>query len=312
MEQEISEKTSLVKRAFVTGYSLFHDHPSPHAHGVLQSFLEFDTDSRHFLRLVEKTGEKEALYDRLYMRKDHLDRIAGVTIRKWCDELAAVVTIRELAREAAKAYKNAQPPTPANQTQAVKRVIQTFLLLALATNQSLSDEINTLLASLTKEAKAEGALAAAAMLAHKNGQQIPDLSQVYKTVIGQQSRSNLNRPTVSPTVRLMTGGLAGDIGSATVGYYKAGTGTLTQTIQSTLRQGTGATIYGINALHGSYVGAAVLGYRTAGVGKVTFLTVGDTRVCSQCLAIEAGNPYTITSVPEPPQHASCRCWIAPT
>jgi hypothetical protein len=303
------QSTPLVKQAFVLGYSIFHDCPSEHAREALRSLLEIETDSRHLLHLAEQTGEKEALHDRLYMRKDHLDRIAGVTIRRWCDELSTVVDVKELSREAALAYQNAQPPTPANQVQAVKRTIVAFLMLALATNQSLTDEINTMLAELNSQAQAEGAVAAAAMLAHQYGQKLPDLGQVYKTVVGQQARSRSNRPTISPAVRLMIGGLAGDIGSATVQHHQ--TGTLTKSVYTTLRQGTGATFYGLNALHASYIGAVVIGLKTAGVSRVEFLTVGDDRVCPTCLSIEAGNPYQITEVPQPPIHGSCRCWISP-
>jgi hypothetical protein len=52
-------------------------------------------------------------------------------------------------------------------------------------------------------------------------------------------------------------------------------------------------------------------YQAEGVTYVDFLTALDGKVDEECIALAGDNPYTLGSVPEPPQHVNCRCTVAP-
>lgn len=53
-------------------------------------------------------------------------------------------------------------------------------------------------------------------------------------------------------------------------------------------------------------------YGREGVTSVDFLAAGGTRVCILCLNAESGNPWSLTEVPKPSLHPSCRCSLAPS
>lgn len=48
-------------------------------------------------------------------------------------------------------------------------------------------------------------------------------------------------------------------------------------------------------------------YQRLGAATVDWVTVGDERVCDRCEANEAGNPWSLGTVPEFPAHPRCRC-----
>lgn len=43
--------------------------------------------------------------------------------------------------------------------------------------------------------------------------------------------------------------------------------------------------------------------------QANFQTEGDSRVCPTCYEIAGLNPYRLDSVPRPPVHFTCRCWL---
>jgi 2'-5' RNA ligase len=60
------------------------------------------------------------------------------------------------------------------------------------------------------------------------------------------------------------------------------------------------------------LGAAVRDlYLAAGVTKINWTTVGDSRVCPLCEDHEAHNPWHIEDFPPLPAHGGCRCWPSP-
>jgi hypothetical protein len=60
--------------------------------------------------------------------------------------------------------------------------------------------------------------------------------------------------------------------------------------------------------------AAALGaltlYQSEGALTVDWISVGDGRVCAQCEANEAGNPWALGDLPEWPAHPRCRCFVS--
>lgn len=53
-------------------------------------------------------------------------------------------------------------------------------------------------------------------------------------------------------------------------------------------------------------------YQAHGIEKADVLTAGDSRVCAQCKALAAGNPYPVAEIRTIlPAHPQCRCSIAP-
>lgn len=52
-------------------------------------------------------------------------------------------------------------------------------------------------------------------------------------------------------------------------------------------------------------------YAALRIASVEWITVGDSRVCARCQALEAGSPYMIFGAPSPPTHPRCRCVTVP-
>lgn len=64
------------------------------------------------------------------------------------------------------------------------------------------------------------------------------------------------------------------------------------------------------AVHQSLTTGAMNLWQREGVGRVSFVTAGDTRVCAACERAETDSPYDINDQPpRPPIHPLCRCTL---
>lgn len=66
-------------------------------------------------------------------------------------------------------------------------------------------------------------------------------------------------------------------------------------------------LIGDQAISSGYGGGMLATFTRAALAQVNFVTAGDTKVCQRCSELEAGNPYTLFTVPSLGQHPSCRC-----
>jgi len=92
-------------------------------------------------------------------------------------------------------------------------------------------------------------------------------------------------------------GLAGDLAGAKDALQ----------IRTVLTAGRGVTFYLEDQMHA----AAVTGFSVmvdARNATLSFITMGDGRVCAVCDSYAAGSPYDPADFPEPPVHGACRCW----
>ena len=108
-------------------------------------------------------------------------------------------------------------------------------------------------------------------------------------------------------------GLAGDMGRAVADGLAAdlSQAELIDAVNGVIDKGEGAQWYVDEAVHTAMQQAALGLYEQTGIALVDYVTEGDARVCPICEGYEAESPWPLTSVPSPPVHGGCRCFVVP-
>jgi 2'-5' RNA ligase len=79
-----------------------------------------------------------------------------------------------------------------------------------------------------------------------------------------------------------------------------------------LRECRSPRFYAGEAMHTGFAHGAIALYQAEGVPELSWVTAGDTRVCSICDGYEADSPFLIGEFPEMPAHGGCRCMPVPS
>ena len=78
-------------------------------------------------------------------------------------------------------------------------------------------------------------------------------------------------------------------------------------VRAAIEAGRSPSLFLDQAMGAAFARGALAFFTSAGVPTVSFVTVGDDRVCAECDTLEAGSPYTLDQAPDPPIHPRCRC-----
>ncbi len=307
----------LASVAFANGYAIHDEAPlSPrarHYHRISTEVVH-SFDDPFVLRLIEAAGATEGLYAKIYKRRDRLWMKYDSKVRRWAKSLSMNVPPELLAPEVAKAYSEA-PADTEKQRHAVKAVILDYLQAMLAQHPSLDAEIRSLSAAAMAEGKAEGQTAAEALLAHAAKERVPDLT---RSAAANLKTIQASRDYGQGSADMVKGVVAGLAGDAAIKYValsnddSSNNEAPANSLIPTFGLGAGAAFYTDLNIHGSFALAMLAAYAANQPdAQVNFVTVGDDRVCPECLAAEDGNPYSAGSVPPIPLHSGCRCWYTP-
>ena len=303
------------RTAFANGYSIHGELPllgrSKTAYKASQRLLEASKDDgAAALSLIAAAGANEGLYAKIYKRRDRLWMKYDMAVKRWERKLSLKIDHADLETEVAKALQ-AAPDKNSRQREEVKTVVSAYLANLLIKHPELSAEIFRISAEASAESKAEGAAAAAALLAHSRNQKVPDLAKEAKANLNQQKKLRSYGSNASKDSKTMLNGLAGDVAIAAAPNEGNNQNTGSN-YAAIIGAGVGSSFYAdyINHAYWALALLALLSSESPS-GKVNFVTVGDGKVCKQCLEAEDGNPYAPSAVPDIPQHVSCRCWYTP-
>jgi hypothetical protein len=264
--------------------------------------------------LIEAVGTLAGLRDQLYLRRDRLWMSWDRRSRNFSRLLSHVVPVDRLVGSMVDAYKSVteEKTLTKNQRAAAKAAAVALLHHTLQTDNRLNSELQSMTREALAEGRAEGYTSGAALGALKAGRKVPNLDNFKQDAlmrigrVGDQSNS-------SEAVTHQIDGLAGDLAIAVAAAIKLGVSNsdIESEAEDTLAAGDGNSFFLDSAIHSSFVAGQLAQYQQDSVQYANFTTVGDDKTCVLCMSLEAGNPYPIADVPEPPQHGSCRCWIEP-
>jgi SPP1 gp7 family putative phage head morphogenesis protein len=184
--------------------------------------------------------------------------------------------------------------------------------------QNLPPELDRQLAEFIRtaltQAQAEGSAGAQALIADAQAAVIPDFNIVFQQALDALGDLPGLWAEVGPWVDQLVGAVATDV-ARTIAAGVA-TGASRADIVSTLggllaTDPGGAGLVLDRAVATALNEGALNLYGAEGLTQVNFLTAGDDRVCPECDAAEAGNPYPLDDAPVPALHFNCRCTLAP-
>ena len=302
------------RRAFANGYAIAGE---PHllgrslvAYKACASLLA-EHNSLDALRFIEATGTQEGLYAAIYKRRDRLWMKYDIAVKRWSKKLSLLIDPVDLEVEIRKAIQSAPTDTLKRRAE-VKDVIAAYLTALVARHPDLANEIHTAAAEAQAEAKAEGQAAGAALLAHARGEKLPDFNQAVRSNLRVlKSQRNYGQHAKQDSLTMLAG-LAGDAALKAASDGGDNQDQSGDYLAGVVGAGVGSSFYADFINHSYWALAALALFASESpAGLVNFVTVGDGKVCPICLDAEAGNPYTISAVPQIPLHASCRCWYTP-
>jgi hypothetical protein len=300
------------RTAFCNGYAVHGPETlTPRARtalGTAEGLLaEYQAPST--LWFIESRGTLEGLYAKIYHRRDRLwmkyDRLA----KRWAARLAQDVHADSLVTEI---LKQTSLEVHESQRDDIKKLVIAAILFAIGQYADLSSEAKKIVAAAQAEGTALGQTAAAALLAFHAGRPIPSLTMLYKENLKQLVNDLHYWQNTDATLQDMIAGLAGDVAQSMGTQVQSGAtpGDLNNYVTNTIGAGAGASFYLDSHLHAAFALALLAAIGQSG-SLVDFVTVGDERVCPECEAAEAANPWKPAEVPPIPYHGGCRCWYAP-
>jgi hypothetical protein len=293
--------------AFLAGYT---KHGTPEvterawkcSHLLLQ-FAEDNSDDTGVLGFVESQAELEGLYNQIFVRRDHLWQQFDILIRTWAKKLSLIAPYSRIIAAA----KNA------NKSDA-KAAIGVVILALLVAYPELETELRNILTRATQQSQAEGIALATALLAIRSGKPVPDMQELVAASLKKAKQDHRVQQGVGQFSTAVVGGMAGDLALSLTAQNNVGAPDdhLTDVATTAMANGDGPGFYTDQNIQGALVVAALAAYRRAGIGNVSWISMGDMKVCAACDALEAGSPYTISELPEtPPEHGGCRCFLSP-
>ena len=270
-----------------------------------------DVEPWQMSQFLESKGELEGLYGNIYQRRDRLWLKYDKRIRQWTARLALDIPVDSLVADILNHTSLEISEASSNQRADIKDIVTLALIDMLHKYADLNSEARFLAAAALAEGSALGATTAAAFIANKNGQPVPDLDAAQREIVAQLQQSTAFYDHADTTVDDMINGLAGDIALGLPSRAMNGTD-LHDYIVRTIGAGAGAAFYLDSAVHAAFALAILASIMAQGPGAlVDFVTVGDEKVCPSCYDAEDGNPWKPGDVPPIPNHGGCRCWYAP-
>jgi 2'-5' RNA ligase len=278
-------------------------------------------DDPQILEVTLRLGHLEGMWAALYERREalHAKHIQAVTTvwRRAARRLDLSVAIRRY-RASLGLTETADPDDPAHR-KLVAKAIAAAILYALASPEAASpDAIEPLILAIAdalKAAQAEGAAAAAAIIADQAGRIGIDFNMPFADAWKALGDLGTYWGDATGWLGEITKGLAGDLGTtlARLGGEGASYDDMLTAAEDVL---TGVDVRAVSsildmAMSQSFSRGALALYGREGVTQVDYLTAGGSRVCVRCSGYEAKNPWPIADVPQPAVHISCRCVIAP-
>ncbi len=297
LERSLKIHDAEVAEVFAWGYADYHDAPSERSHTLYDNLHKLGKSLPP--GFVEAKGRMSGLTDRLYMRRDRAEHSASIAVAAWAQKFARIVPV-DLISQALLREKDADK----------KPTIAAILSTALSHDPDLTRELSGVIATSHARLSAEGTTAAGTVLNLHRGAPVPDLDNTNAAELSSVQRTGSYRANVPSTASLILAGLAGDLvihGGHLINTNQGGR--LSGAIPLIVAAAAGAIFYLGMTSHQSYTNAQLVHLQNAGE-KVDFVTVGDGRVCPECAAAEAGNPYAPDAAPPIPQHGGCRCWYA--
>ena len=305
------------RTAFVNGYALYDEPPlmdrAKTACTIGASILA-ETMDPEVLRFIESTGEVEGLYAQVYKRRDRMWMKYDRAIKRWA-KMLSLSTDQELLGDTVQRHINAGTTTK-ERREAVRSGVLVFLIQSLRDLEDLAGNAHDLLAQAEAEAKAEGSAAAGAMLAQVNKHKVPDIGANAAKSLKELHASRDYGKNAAAALKSVLGGIAGDVAIASVAAEANGASQEDQNAAAfaAVGAGVGASFYTDSYIHAAFAAAMLALFSSAEespTGMVNFTTVGDERVCPECLAAEDNNPYLPADAPPIPLHGECRCWYTP-
>ena len=305
--------------AFVMGYSLHADALTERAKSCCEASLDFaDTYKMHpdIVSHTQAKGELEGLYAKIFQRRDRLWHRNDIKVRTWSRKFGARVDRHALITAAKTAYTSVgEAETSAQQRRdAIRTALIAFLLAQLAEYENLTTEAHNFVAQAQAEGGSEGKAVAAALVAYLRSKPAPDMASVYSDSLAQLQNAKTYMTGVDQIVTTLVAGLAGDLAQTLPPLIAAGMDdqALQDATSGDLNNGDGPAFYLEAAIQAALILGLLAVYQAEGVHLFDWLTMGDDKVCPQCLGYEAGGPYTSDELPGgPPAHGGCRCVLAP-
>lgn len=309
MAQDTQANQTALREAFADGYALFSADLTPRGYGALAGLLRlaeaWDDD---FIGFAEAIGALEGLYATLWTRRDRLSLLLQNDVEEWVEHFADVLDKDEIVRLVNSATQEASQ----EQHQDVRELLVAYLTAVLANHEHEAQELHDLLLKNLTASFAEGRVSGTALLAHRNGEAVDDLDDLYDSTFKvAKAHSDQFAESTNRAAGAAVGGIAGDIARHLTGST-ANDSEKSKQVAIVVAAGVGAYVYSEFAAQGTYVDGQEATYSRSGVGSIDFLTVGDGRVCEECMGAEAGNPYELGMSPAPPLHVGCRCWLSPS
>lgn len=281
-----------------------------------------ENEPRNLFELIEADGAKNGLLDRLYMRRDRVWMRFDQRSRQWARKLSHVVPMDRLALSIQQAFGHVAtgPSITEDLSQQAQDQRKAVLAAALAMLRHTLQEFRALesegeqLAHLAlSEASAEGTAAAVATLAQQLGKELPNLDELKAQQLSQIQNLGTYWSQANEILKEQINGLAGDVALSATSMIRSGADLtdIQDAVGRLLANGDGAAFYLDQAIHRSWATAFQQFMINQGVASLAWITAGDARVCATCLALEANGPYPADVAPTPPDHASCRCLLAP-
>jgi len=253
----------------------------------------------------------EKIYDNIYQRRDRIWMKYDRRIRKWTARFALDIPVDSLVADI---LAHTDFALHEAQRDDIKLIVADSLLSTMGMYADLGSEARYLVAAGQSEGTALGATAAAALLAFKAGNPLPNLDVLQTDSLNQLQQSAAFWDHSAEVVQNMIDGIAGDIatGLPPLAAKGASYDDIASYIIKTVGRGSGAAFYMDAAIHSSFALATLASIVSSDVENlISFITVGDVKVCVSCEKAEAQNPWKPSDVPPIPNHGGCRCWYGP-
>lgn len=291
---------AVAQRAYALGYLKHHNCPSLRTRKQVWPLMRFSVEQDDPVAFLEAQGALHGLFDQLYIRRDHLTHRHQLEIEAWTERFAADVPTEGVLRAL-----NAKTRDEA------KAAILLVLHATLRQFGDLEKDLRTIVASSHADAMAEGTVSAGAIMQQRGGKKVPNLTDLHKKTLSALQQGSAYWHGTNSTTDAILGALAGDVAIHQGAQAAQGSDekTLSHGVFVTIAAGVGAALLLDEAMHTFYAGSQ-LDYYTKAQQKVDFVTVGDGRVCIECLDAEDGSPYNPDEAPPIPLHFGCRCWYA--
>jgi hypothetical protein len=305
-----------VAEAFMAGYTK-HGTPDVTVRAwtcshMLLWFAEDNAENPNVLAMVESQAELEGLYNQIFVRRDHLWQTFDILVHAWAKKLSLFAPYDRIV-SAANAADNQQDQSTQNR-DAIRAAIIAVLQAILAEHPNLAAELRDIGIRATLQAHAEGNAVAVALLALLHNQPVPDLQELVAASLKKAKHDHGVQQGVNQFVSAAIAGMAGDAANLMVPAIHDGApdDVLSDKAKTAVATGAGPAFYTDNHIQATLILAGLAAYRRNAVGRVNWITMGDSKVCPQCLALEAGGPYLIPDLPaSPPAHGNCRCFLSP-